>query len=131
MTAAAQIVERLAKVLRDEIAAIGAGQLETVRDLYPQKVALYEELQAQTGAVERQLKAATPEAKALREGLDELHGLIRKDFSLLEHLTAATGRVVKELSRIRDRHGLGGLYEADGTLRPGDVARPQQVDESI
>ncbi|MFC4669508.1 hypothetical protein ACFO5X_13180 [Seohaeicola nanhaiensis] len=131
MTAATQIIERLTRLLRDEIAAIGAGKLETVRDLYPQKLALYEELQAQSGSVERQIQAGTPESQALRDSLETLHGLIRKDFSLLQNLTAATERVVRELTRIRDRHGLGGIYESSGALRPRDVALPQQVDESI
>ncbi|GHF36293.1 hypothetical protein [Seohaeicola zhoushanensis] len=131
MTAASLIIERLTRVLHDEIAAIGAGQLETVRELYPEKLSLYEELEAQTEHVERQLQSATPEAQELRASLEVLHGLIRKDHALLQQLTNATERVVKELNRIRDRHGLGGIYEASGSLRPQVVARPQQVDETI
>lgn len=131
MTASEQIIERLARLLRDEIAAIGAGQLETVRDLYPEKLALFEEFEQESGAVEKKLRAGGEAAAKLRESLEQLNILIRKDYSLLSQITSATERVAKELARIRDRHGLGGIYEASGTLRKGNVAPPQQVDQSI
>ena len=70
-------------------------------------------------------------ATRLRDSLELLNTLIRKDHKLLERMTEATGRAVRELTRIRDRHGLGGLYESSGSPRKQDVARPQQVDQSI
>lgn len=131
MTAAHQIIDRLSRLLHDEVAAISAGQLETVRELYPQKLALFEELQAASDGIETKLRQEGGEAGELRTQLEKLHGLVRKDFALLEQMTAATERAARELARIRDRHGLGGIYESSGTLRKDDVALQQQIDQSI
>ena len=95
MTASEQIIERLARLLRDEIAAIGAGQLETVRDLYPEKLALFEEFEQESGAVEKKLRAGGEAAAKLRESLEQLNILIRKDYSLLSQITSATERVAR------------------------------------
>jgi flagellar biosynthesis/type III secretory pathway chaperone len=128
---ALQLIDRLARLLHDEIAAIAAGQLEIVRDLYPQKVAMLAELEESTATVEARLVIGGPVAAELREKLESLHALIRKDHALLERMTEATGRAARELARIRDRHGLGGLYEASGSRRKQDVASLPQVDQSI
>ena len=128
---AEQIIARLSRLLHDEISAIGAGKLETVRELYPSKVALMQELEEATAAVGKRLAAGGEDSVSLRKQLDALQVLIRKDHALLERMTDATGRVARELARIRDRHGLGGLYESSGTRRKDDVAIPQQVDQSI
>lgn len=129
--AADSIIDRLARLLRDEIAAIGAGKLETVRELYPDKVALMAELEAVTGRIEDRLSRGDDGAAALRERLDELHVLIRKDHALLERMTEATGSVARELARIRERHGLGGLYDNSGSTSKSGVSAPQQLDKSI
>ena len=131
MNGAHQIIERLSRLLHDEIAAIAAGQLETVRELYPQKAALLAELEDASDAINRHLTEKGDEAAEMRESLELLSNLVHKDHKLLERMTEATGRAVRELTRIRDRHGLGGLYESTGAPRKQDVARSQQVDQSI
>ncbi|MWD28477.1 hypothetical protein E0K89_013410 [Aquicoccus sp. SCR17] len=131
MSAETSIIDRLARLLRDEIAAIGAGRLETVRDLYAEKSALLAELEAASGGIEAGLAKKDEAADLLREQLAELQVLIRKDHALLERMAAATGSVARELARIRDRHGLGGLYESSGARRESDVSNGPQVDQSI
>ena len=125
------IVDRLSRLVHDEIAAIGTGKLETVRELYPQKLALMQELEASADRVEKQLAQGGSDARKLQDKLQALQVLLQKDHELLERMTAATGRVAKELARIRDRHSLGGLYESSGSLRNSDVPKAQQVDQSI
>jgi hypothetical protein len=131
MTAPHTIVDRLSRLLHDEIAAIGAGKLEAVRELFVDKAALMAEFEAASGQIETLLKRGGTPATDLRTQIEDLYKLIRKDQALLERMAEATGRAARELSRIRDRHGLGGLYDADGGLRKPCVAAPQQIDQSI
>ena len=116
---------------RREASQPQTAKVETVRELYPQKAALLAELEEASDAINRHLSEGGDEATRLRDSLELLNTLIRKDHKLLERMTEATGRAVRELTRIRDRHGLGGLYESSGSPRKQDVARPQQVDQSI
>lgn len=131
MSAPNQIIERLTRLLHDEVSAIAAGKLEKVRELYPEKAALLEELEEVNDLVEDKLAEGGNEAGKLREQIQELHVLLKKDHSLLDRMTQATARAAREVANIRERHGLGGLYESTGTLRKGDVAGSQQVDQSI
>ena len=94
-------------------------------------LALMQELEASADRVEKQLAEGGSDARKLQDKLQALQVLLQKDHELLERMTAATGRVAKELARIRDRHSLGGLYESSGSLRNSDVPKAQQVDQSI
>ena len=123
MSASHQIIERLSRLLHDEISAIAIGELEVVRKLYSEKSALLNELEEASGQIEAHLKKGGD--------LTNLYALIRKDQLLLERMADATGRAAQEISKIRDRYGLGGLYESSGSLRKDDVARPQHIDQSI
>ena len=125
------LIERLTRLLRDEIAAITAGTLEKVLELHAEKVALLAELEEATTGLHARLEEGGARAETLRTQLEELHALVRKDHALLERMTRATERAGRELARIRDRHGLGGLYEASGSRKKGSVASLQQIDQSI
>ena len=131
MSAAHQIMDRLTRLLHDEIAAIGAGKLEMVRTLYAEKAALLAELEEHSERMEDQLEQGGPGADTLRDKLETLHALVRQEQQLLERMADATGRAARELARIRARHGLGGLYDQDGNLIKADVANPQHIDQSI
>ena len=131
MSASHQIIERLSRLLHDEISAIAIGELEVVRKLYSEKPALLNELEEASGQIEAHLKKGGDQSARLREDLTNLYALIRKDQLLLERMADATGRAAQEISKIRDRYGLGGLYESSGSLRKDDVARPQHIDQSI
>ena len=126
-----RLIERLTRLLRDEIAAITAGTLEKVLELHAEKVSLLAELEEATTGLQARLEAGGERGAELRDQLEELHALVRRDHALLERMTRATERAGKELARIRDRHGLGGLYEASGSRRKGAVAAAQQIDQSV
>jgi hypothetical protein len=131
MTAPHSIIDRLSRLLHDEVAAIGAGKLEVVRELFVDKAALMAEFEAASDQIETLLKRGGTPATDLRNQMEDLYKLIRKDQALLERMAEATGRAARELARIRDRHGLGGLYDSDGGQRKSSVAAPQQIDQSI
>ena len=113
MTAAVTVVDRLSRLLRDEIAAISAGKLAVVNEIFPEKSKLLGEVE-EVFAMPRPLLEEHPRAAELRHKLEELRELIAQDFALLEKMTEATGAVIEELDRIRDRHSLSGIYGPDG-----------------
>ena len=126
-----QLIDRLARVLRDEIAAIGQGQLAQVEALFPRKSALLEEIEAAFKDASHLLEGDEPPAQRLRTRLTELRSLIQSDLALLKRMTEATGAVAREIERIRDRHSLNGLYDRDGTPSAQSVAHLQRLDHSI
>lgn len=128
---AMQLVDRLARVLRDEIAAIGRGELAEVEVLFPRKAQLLDEIETAFADPGPLLEGEEPPAVRLRQRLAELQRLIRTDLELLQRMTEATGAVAREIERIRERHSLNGLYDKDGSARSQSVARSQRFDQSI
>ena len=63
---AAQLIDRLARLLRDEIAAIGQGQLARVEELYPRKTELLGEIETAFGSAEKYLGRDDPQSQKLR-----------------------------------------------------------------
>ncbi|MCA0922626.1 hypothetical protein [Pseudooceanicola nanhaiensis] len=125
------IIDQLSKLLRDEIAAVGAGRLEEVNKLFPQKSALLQKLQDASPALEKAAQESGTSAERLREKLRAVQELIRSDLAILERMTHATGEIAKELSRLRERQSLNGLYGSTGTTRQEVVAPATQVDQTI
>lgn len=130
MVQALSVVDRLSRVLRDEIAAITGGRLAEVTELYPQKAALLAEVE-DAFATPKSLLEDHPEAAKLRVKLGELRELIAQDHALLEKMTDATSTIIDELDRIRDRHSLSGTYGPDGEKKPKDTSPSQHFDQSL
>ena len=72
-----------------------------------------------------------PQAGELREKLTELRELIAQDHALLEKMTEATGTIIQELDRIRDRHSLSGTYGPNGEKRAKNPTSSQHFDQSL
>ncbi|WP_407496450.1 hypothetical protein [Pseudooceanicola sp. MF1-13] len=130
MAQALSVVDRLSRVLRDEIAAITGGRLAEVTALYPEKAALLAEVE-DAFAVPRPLLEDHPEAAKLRTKLADLRELIAQDHALLEKMTEATSTIIDELDRIRDRHSLSGTYGPDGEKKSRPSTSSQHFDQSL
>lgn len=128
---AAQLIDRLARLLRDEIAAIGQGQLARVEELFPRKAELLGEIETAFGSGKKYFDGDDAQSQKLRRKLDDLRDLIHTDLALLKRMTEATGDVAREIERIRDRQSLRGLYDRDGTPKEGPVTPSQRFDKSI
>ena len=130
MARAMTVVDKLARLLRDEIAAITGGRLAEVTEIYPQKTALLAEVEA-AFATPRALLMDHPQSAELRVKLEELRTLIAQDHALLEKMTDATGAIIDELDRIRDRHSLSGTYGPDGEKKSVASRNSQHFDQSL
>lgn len=124
------VVERLSRILRDEIAAITAGRLGEVTEIYPQKTALLAEVEKAFATPDPILRDH-PQSAELRQKLAELRELIAQDHALLEKMATATGAIIDELDRIRDRHSLSGVYGPDGEKKPQKPTKSQHFDQSL
>lgn len=130
MAQAMSVVDKLARLLRDEIAAITGGRLAEVTEIYPKKTALLAEVEA-AFATPRALLVDHPQAAELQAKLEELRGLIAQDHALLEKMANATGAIIDELDRIRDRHSLSGTYGPDGAKKASASKASQHFDQSL
>ena len=130
MTQAMPVVDKLARLLRDEIAAITGGRLAEVTEIYPQKTALLAEVE-KAFATPRSLLVEHPQAAELQTKLEELRVLIAQDHGLLEKMADATGAIIDELDRIRDRHSLSGTYGPDGEKKSANLRTSQHFDQSL
>jgi len=120
-------IDALTRLLEEEIAAIGRGELDKVTALYPRKAALLEAIEAAAPVVEDRAGNDIE----FREKLAELQHLIHQDAALLERMAEAARDLTSEISRIRDRHGLKGLYGAKGESQAPTVAVSQRVDQQV
>ncbi|WP_194134456.1 hypothetical protein [Salipiger mangrovisoli] len=125
------LIDRLARLLRDEIAAIGKGELARVEELFPRKQELLAEIEAAFADPEPLLGGDDPAAEKLRDSLSGLRELIHSDLALLRRMTEATGAVAKEIDRIRERQSLRGVYGKDGTKSKQGVTQTQRYDQSV
>lgn len=120
----------LTLLLQQEIAAIRRGDLEQVPVLAARKTELAQAVEAASPAIEAALQAA-PEDTDLRARIAVLHELIETDKALLDGMLQATGAMITEIARIRDRHGLGGVYGEKGTQRPMTPLLAERLDRSV
>ena len=120
----------LSTLLQHEIAAIRRGDLEQIPALLQRKTELFQAVRDAGPAIEAALQA-DPEDLALRAEITRLHELIELDKTLLDGMMQATGAVIAEIARIRDRHGLGGLYGQKGTPRPAEPLSAAPFDRSV
>ena len=123
-------IAALVRLLQDEVTAIRNGDLGQVSAQAKRKAELGAVVEAAGPAIAVALAADLPE-DGLQAQIATLRDLIDTDRALLERMTQATGALVTELARLRDRHGLRGIYGATGTSRGSDPLPVQRFDQSV
>ncbi len=123
-------IAALVRLLQDEVTAIRNGDLGQVSAQAKRKAELGAMVEAAGPAIAVALAADLPE-DGLQAQIATLRDLIDTDRALLERMTQATGALVTELARLRDRHGLRGIYGATGASRGSDPLPVQRFDQSV
>lgn len=123
-------IKALTRLLQRENAAIRKGDLAQIDADTTRKAELGAALEAASPAIAEAL-AADPPDDALIAQITALRAEIEANQTLLDGMTQATGGLVAELARIRDRHGLRGIYGATGTQRAGEPIAVQRFDRSV
>lgn len=125
-----QALDALMRLLQDEIVAIRRGDLGQVDALATRKAELSAAVEVAAPAIEAALSADPPDM-ALRGRIANLRELIETDRMLLERMTQASAAMLAEIIRIRDRHGLGGLYGEKGKPRAAEPVPLERLDRSV
>lgn len=124
-------VAAVTEVLEEEVAAIRAGRIDAVTDLYPRKAELLKRIELLMPVVEPFLRARIESDAALHARLGALKAAVEADGALLERISGATTTIVREIDKIRDRHSLNGLYSKRGE-RVGDPSAPRRgIDKTL
>lgn len=124
-------VAAVTEVLEEEIAAIRAGRIEEVSSLYPRKAELLKRIEVLMPVVEPFLRARIETEPDLRARLSALKSAVADDGALLERISDATTRIVREIDKIRDRHSLNGLYSKSGERRAEAGGPRRSIDKSL
>ncbi len=118
-------------LLHDEIAAVEAGHLDRVTELYDRKADLLKRIELKIPVVEPFLAAAVDAAPALREKVRRLKGAVQENSVLLSRMSEATRDIVREIEKIRNRHSLDGLYGKSGKPVTGQDGQQLRIDKEL
>lgn len=124
-------IAAVTEVLRTEIAAIEAGHIDAVTELYPRKADLLKRIEVLMPVVEPFLSARIDTDPELRDRLAALKAAVSEDGALLERISEATTAIVREIDKIRDRHSLNGLYGKRGERRADPSQPPRGIDKTL
>ncbi len=126
-----EAIETLTQLLHQEIEAIGQGDLSQIEDMLPRKADLLDRIEADSDELAVALAADDDSAEDLRGCVATLRGLLARDLALLGRMQATAGDIATEISRIRDRHGLSGLYGSTGARRANDTISKVPLDRTV
>ncbi|MGX9855014.1 hypothetical protein ACR03S_06175 [Limimaricola variabilis] len=124
-------IAALSALLETEIEEIRGGTLDRVAARLEEKAALVARIEGQGPEIAVRLEAEDSDAEMLRDALDRLAGLVARDAAILERMRLITAEVSRDLERLRARHGLAGLYGADGNRSAKDTLSRSPMDKSV
>ncbi|OWY00883.1 hypothetical protein [Thioclava sp. IC9] len=118
-------------LLHEEIAAVGAGHLDRVTELYDRKADLLKRIELKIPVIEPFLEASEHAAPTLREKLRQLKVAVQDNSVLLSRMSDATRDIVREIEKIRNRHSLDGLYGKSGKPVTGQDGPQMHIDKEF
>ncbi|RRH75775.1 hypothetical protein [Falsigemmobacter faecalis] len=128
----AGIVADLTAVLERENEALLAGDVTLVAELFGQKQVLLTQLETRQPVVEPFLRESAAVTEALRSRIQVLATQINRNAALLEAMSDAARAIRLEVSRVRDRHSLNGMYDKSGHTRgQGPAGPPREIDTNL
>ncbi|WP_421750015.1 flagellar biosynthesis protein FlgI [Cognatishimia sp.] len=110
----AEKIKEAVALLRSEIEAINAGNLDVVSDKYEEKSGLLKWLELKRPLVEPFIKKDAALARRLPELLEDLRVAVTENSTLLSRMAGAAGSVAREIEKATQRHSLNGLYGKSG-----------------
>lgn len=118
-------------LLHEEIAAVDAGHLDRVTELYDRKADLLKRIELKIPVIEPFLEASEHAAPTLREKLRQLKVAVQDNSVLLSRMSDATRDIVREIEKIRNRHSLDGLYGKSGKPVTGQDGPQMHIDKEF
>ena len=107
-------VDHLTVLLEEEISAVSAGDFERMKELMVEKQALVDRLEALGPNIEGVLVPDVEFSQDLRDALENLRGLMKRDTRIIERAVATLKEVASQILGEASDEGPGGLYDAKG-----------------
>ncbi len=118
-------------LLREEIAAIGSGQLNRVTDIYPRKSELLKWLELRAPVVEPLLKHDVAIKRRFPERLTTFKELLNQDGQLLKQMAHVAASITREIEKLINRSSLDGLYGQSGEKLSALSSANKALDQEI
>ncbi|KAJ02020.1 flagellar biosynthesis protein FlgI [Sulfitobacter mediterraneus] len=107
-------IKETVTILRSEITAIKNGELEVVSNVFDEKSKVLKWLELRTPLVEPFLNHEAAKKRNLKKHLAELKKFIEEDDAMLSRMAVAARTILREVEKITNRNGLGGVYGKSG-----------------
>jgi ABC-type phosphate transport system auxiliary subunit len=126
----AKIKETVA-ILREEISAIKAGELEVISNVFDDKSRVLKWLELHTPLVEPFLNHEIAQKSNIKRHLTDLKKEIEEDGAMLSRMAVAAKRILREVEKINNRNGLGDIYGKSGQKVSGVSGRKMRIDYEL
>lgn len=107
-------IKETVSILRSEITSIKNGELEVVSNVFDEKTKVLKWLELRTPLIEPFLNHEAAKKRNLKEHLADLKKNIEEDGAMLSRMAVAARTILREVEKINNRNGLGGVYGKSG-----------------
>jgi len=125
------LVTRAIEILKQEIAAVNAGNFDQISSQFDAKSTVLKSIELKMPLVQPFIQSSYAEERNLLKKLQELTEVAGKDSALLERMALAAGTIVKEIKRATERHSLNGLYGNSGRKLSETSEGRLKIDKSL
>ena len=118
-------------ILQKEIAAIKNGELEVISNIFDEKSKVLKWLELRTPLVEPFLKHEIAQNLNIKRHLADLKKNIEEDGAMLSRMAVAARTILREVEKINNRNGLGGIYGKSGQKMSGNTNGTLRIDREF
>lgn len=119
------------RLLKDEVAAINAGHLGIVSELYEQKARALKWLELKMPLIEPFMSHDSVKKRNIQGSLEELKKMATEDSELLARMSIAARTIVREIEKVSNRNGLSGVYGKSGQKILGPTNPDMRLDREL
>ena len=131
LTACLDMVDGILGLSDEEARSMDLGDAETLAEILDRKRQSLEDLEAGLAELDKEALQGHPQMVDLISRLTDLRTRAERDMERAQVKTVAIRKVLHEVKKVRGRHGLGGLYGADGRHRKDSPVTKTGIDRSI
>jgi hypothetical protein len=125
------LADQATEILQLEVSEIGLGNFSKVTELFDRKNNILRSLERQAPLVEPFIKSSYAQKINMKESIGMLRESVEKNSILLGRMASATGKIIREVQRVTDRHSLSGLYGQGGRKIGGHSIKKIQIDDKL
>jgi hypothetical protein len=124
-------IKETVAILQKEITAIKNGELEVISNVFEEKSKVLKWLELRTPLIEPFLNHEIAQTLNIKRHLSDLKKAIEEDGEMLSRMTLAARTILREIEKINNRNGLGGVYGKSGEKVNGILVGKMRVDYEL